>query len=37
MTVGELLERISSAEIAEWGAFFKWKAEEEEKRSKRRR
>lgn len=35
MTVSELLERISSAEIAEWGAFFKWQAEEEEKARRR--
>ena len=28
MTVGELLDRMSSAELVEWAAFFKLEAEE---------
>jgi hypothetical protein len=32
MTVAELLDRISSAELAEWGAFFRLKAAEAEDR-----
>jgi hypothetical protein len=32
MTVGELLKRISSAEITEWMALYQVRAEEEEAR-----
>ena len=32
MTVAEMLKRISSAELAEWMAYYKVKAEEEEER-----
>ncbi len=35
MTVGELLQRISSREIAEWKAYFKLRNEEAERRQRR--
>lgn len=30
MTVGEMLARMSSQEYGEWGAYFQWKAIQEE-------
>jgi len=35
-TVSELLDRISSAEITEWAAYFALKAEEAERAAKKR-
>jgi hypothetical protein len=37
MTVGELLDRISSAELAEWGELFRLKEEEAKKQQSRGR